>query len=50
LATYKIPDQVVFVDALPTTGVGKTSRKDLRSALQAQWRASQAEARPVQDS
>jgi 2,3-dihydroxybenzoate-AMP ligase len=34
LAAYKVPDQVVFIDELPTTGVGKTSRKDLRAALQ----------------
>lgn len=35
LAAYKVPDQIVFVDAFPSTGVGKTSRKDLRGALRA---------------
>lgn len=38
LAAYKIPDQIVFVEAFPSTGVGKTSRKDLRSALREQAR------------
>lgn len=33
LAAYKVPDQIVYVDAFPFTGVGKTSRKDLRGAL-----------------
>ncbi|GCD34222.1 2,3-dihydroxybenzoate-AMP ligase [Streptomyces chrestomyceticus JCM 4735] len=32
LAAYKVPDRVVFVDAFPQTGVGKISKKDLRSA------------------
>jgi 2,3-dihydroxybenzoate-AMP ligase len=36
LAAYKIPDQVVFVDAFPETAVGKVSRKDIRAALRAQ--------------
>src|SRR5690606_36477535 len=36
LAAYKIPDQVRFVEAFPETGVGKTSRKDLRAALREQ--------------
>ncbi|MFF6883869.1 (2,3-dihydroxybenzoyl)adenylate synthase [Streptomyces sp. NPDC012421] len=31
LAAYKVPDRVVFVDAFPTTGVGKISKKDLRA-------------------
>jgi len=35
VAAFKVPDQVVFVDAFPATGVGKTSRKDLRAALRA---------------
>jgi len=35
VAAYKIPDQVVFVPAFPETGVGKTSRKDLRAAVRA---------------
>ncbi|MFC5722348.1 (2,3-dihydroxybenzoyl)adenylate synthase [Streptomyces gamaensis] len=35
LAAYKVPDRVEFVDAFPQTGVGKVSRKDLRSAARA---------------
>lgn len=35
LAAYKVPDRVVFLDAFPETGVGKISRRDLRSALRA---------------
>ncbi|MDJ1137061.1 (2,3-dihydroxybenzoyl)adenylate synthase [Streptomyces iconiensis] len=31
LAAYKVPDHVEFVDAFPQTGVGKISKKDLRS-------------------
>ncbi|PRH78608.1 (2,3-dihydroxybenzoyl)adenylate synthase [Streptomyces solincola] len=31
LAAYKVPDRVVFTDAFPKTGVGKVSKKDLRS-------------------
>ncbi|WP_029288852.1 (2,3-dihydroxybenzoyl)adenylate synthase [Cellulomonas sp. HZM] len=33
LATYKIPDEVVVVDELPATNVGKNSRRDLRRLL-----------------
>ncbi|GGK77170.1 (2,3-dihydroxybenzoyl)adenylate synthase [Mangrovihabitans endophyticus] len=33
LAGYKVPDLVRVVDAFPVTGVGKTSRRDLRAAL-----------------
>ncbi|GAA3883347.1 (2,3-dihydroxybenzoyl)adenylate synthase [Saccharothrix violaceirubra] len=33
LAAYKIPDRVETVEAFPHTGVGKTSRRDLRRAL-----------------
>ncbi|MBW4716871.1 (2,3-dihydroxybenzoyl)adenylate synthase [Saccharothrix obliqua] len=33
LAAYKIPDRIEVVDAFPHTGVGKTSRRDLRRAL-----------------
>ncbi|MQW75280.1 AMP-binding protein [Nocardioides sp. dk4132] len=35
LATYKLPDQVVVLDAFPTTPVGKNSRRDLRHLLAA---------------
>ncbi|MET7425494.1 AMP-binding protein [Dactylosporangium sp. NPDC005555] len=33
LAAYKIPDRVRLVAGFPTTGVGKTSRRELRSLL-----------------
>jgi 2,3-dihydroxybenzoate-AMP ligase len=32
LAAYKVPDLVEFVDAFPQTGVGKVSKKELRSS------------------
>jgi len=38
LASYKIPDRVEFLDAFPSTGVGKTSRRDLRRLLSEQAR------------
>lgn len=44
LAHYKIPDQIVFVDALPETAVGKTSRRQIRAALRDRF-AADAEAR-----
>nr|WP_281493699.1 (2,3-dihydroxybenzoyl)adenylate synthase [Ancylobacter koreensis] len=33
LADFKVPDQIVFVDAFETTAVGKVSRKELRASL-----------------
>ncbi|MDQ8045913.1 MAG: (2,3-dihydroxybenzoyl)adenylate synthase [Solirubrobacteraceae bacterium] len=36
VAAFKVPDRVAFVDAFPTTGVGKVSRRDLRALLTAQ--------------
>lgn len=39
VAAFKIPDQIVFVEAFPTTGVGKISRKQLRAALREQLAA-----------
>lgn len=33
LATFKIPDQIVFVEELPATHVGKNSRRELRRLL-----------------
>jgi len=36
LAAYKVPDRVVVVGALPTVGIGKNSRRDLRRALASQ--------------
>ena len=32
VASWQVPDHVVFVEALPRTSVGKISKKDLRSA------------------
>ncbi|MEV7595974.1 (2,3-dihydroxybenzoyl)adenylate synthase [Kitasatospora sp. NPDC089797] len=32
LAAYKVPDRVEFVEAFPSTGIGKVSKKDLRTA------------------
>jgi 3-(methylthio)propionyl---CoA ligase len=31
LAKWQLPDDVVFVDALPMTATGKVSKKDLRA-------------------
>ncbi|MGV3708608.1 MAG: (2,3-dihydroxybenzoyl)adenylate synthase, partial [Gemmatimonas sp.] len=42
LAAFKVPDQIEFVDAFPTTGVGKISRKQLRAALREYMTASRA--------
>src|SRR5690606_20391959 len=36
IAEFKVPDQIVFVDAFTETAVGKVSRKTLRAQLQAQ--------------
>lgn len=33
LARYKVPDQVLFMNAFPETAVGKTSRRDIRATL-----------------
>ncbi|MGW6985070.1 (2,3-dihydroxybenzoyl)adenylate synthase [Streptomyces sp. NPDC054932] len=35
LAAYKVPDRVEFVAAFPKTGVGKVSKRDLRTAAPA---------------
>lgn len=37
IATFKVPDRIQFVESFPETGVGKTSRKALRQALQAAY-------------
>lgn len=37
LAAFKVPDQVVFVDAFGTTAVGKVSRRELRAQLRARY-------------
>jgi 2,3-dihydroxybenzoate-AMP ligase len=42
LASYKVPDQIVFVAKFPETGVGKISRKDLRAALREELAAAPA--------
>ncbi|WP_072807263.1 (2,3-dihydroxybenzoyl)adenylate synthase [Rhodococcoides yunnanense] len=34
LASYKVPDSIVFVDEFPVTGVGKISKNALRRALE----------------
>ncbi|WP_067467929.1 (2,3-dihydroxybenzoyl)adenylate synthase [Actinomadura macra] len=38
VAAFKVPDLVRVVDAFPVTGVGKTSKRDLRAALTAHER------------
>jgi len=43
IAAFKIPDQIVFVEAFETTAVGKISRKELRASLRAQLLADKAE-------
>ncbi|EJN00007.1 AMP-binding protein [Phyllobacterium sp. YR531] len=42
LADFKVPDQIVFVDAFETTAVGKTSRKFLRQTLREQFLSTSA--------
>ncbi|MET4579741.1 (2,3-dihydroxybenzoyl)adenylate synthase [Ottowia thiooxydans] len=37
VAAFKIPDQIVFVDAFENTAVGKTSRKQLRARLRGEF-------------
>lgn len=44
LAAFKVPDQVVFVEAFGTTAVGKTSRKQLRAQLRTDYLARQDDA------
>ncbi|MBB2910630.1 2,3-dihydroxybenzoate-AMP ligase [Streptosporangium becharense] len=41
LAEYKVPDRVEIVAAFPSTGVGKTSKRELRAALRAAVRGGQ---------
>ena len=40
LAPYKVPDEIVFADSFPATGVSKVSRRDLRAAVRKQLSAS----------
>ncbi|MBD9370802.1 AMP-binding protein [Xanthomonas sp. XNM01] len=42
LAAFKVPDQIVFVEAFQTTAVGKISRRELRARLRADFLASKA--------
>jgi len=44
LAGFKVPDQIVFVDAFGTTAVGKISRRELRAQLREQYLAGQGAA------
>ena len=44
VAAFKIPDQIVFVEAFETTAVGKTSRKELRARLREEFLRTQAPA------
>lgn len=44
LAEFKVPDQIVFVDAFETTAVGKVSRKQLRAELRRRFLAGEAKA------
>lgn len=37
LAAFKVPDQIVFVEAFGTTAVGKISRRELRAQLRRQF-------------
>lgn len=38
IAAFKVPDLVIVVEKFPVTGVGKTSKRELRAALAAQAR------------
>ncbi|MDR7191391.1 (2,3-dihydroxybenzoyl)adenylate synthase [Luteimonas terrae] len=44
LAAFKVPDQIVFVDAFGTTAVGKISRRELRAQLRARFLEEQKDA------
>ncbi|THF64521.1 2,3-dihydroxybenzoate-AMP ligase [Pseudothauera nasutitermitis] len=44
LAAFKVPDQIVFVDAFGTTAVGKVSRRELRAQLREKFLAGQQDA------
>lgn len=44
LAAFKVPDQIVFVDAFGTTAVGKVSRRELRAQLREKFLAAQKDA------
>ncbi|WP_024890933.1 (2,3-dihydroxybenzoyl)adenylate synthase [Luteimonas huabeiensis] len=42
LAAFKVPDQIVFVEAFGTTAVGKVSRRELRAQLRERFLAQEA--------
>ncbi|MFV0435734.1 MAG: (2,3-dihydroxybenzoyl)adenylate synthase [Leucobacter sp.] len=44
LASFKIPDSVVYLDALPATHVGKNSRRELRRLLSERLEAAESAA------
>ena len=43
IAEFKVPDQIVLVDAFETTAAGKISRKELRARLRARLLADEAD-------
>ena len=43
LAAFKVPDQIVLVDAFDTTAVGKISRRELRAQLREKFLSEQKE-------
>jgi 2,3-dihydroxybenzoate-AMP ligase len=43
IAAFKVPDQVVLLEAFETTAAGKISRKELRARLRASLLAQDAE-------
>ncbi|MGG4604980.1 (2,3-dihydroxybenzoyl)adenylate synthase [Paenalcaligenes sp. Me131] len=43
VAEFKVPDQIIFVDAFTSTAAGKISRKALRAQLQAQLQTQSTE-------
>ena len=45
LAAFKVPDQIVFVDAFGTTAVGKISRRELRAQLRERFMQQTGETR-----
>jgi 2,3-dihydroxybenzoate-AMP ligase len=48
VAAFKLPDQIVFVDAFEVTAVGKTSRKELRARLRENFMAESQKTRKTE--
>ena len=48
VAAFKLPDQIVFVEAFEVTAVGKTSRKELRARLRENFMAESQETRKTE--